>query len=927
MASNTIKGITVALGSDTTELNESMDKIAKSSKETQKELNLVNKALKFDPSNTVLLTQKQELLAEQAGNVQAKLSNLESIQNDVEKAFESGDLGAEQYRAFQREVESCKSKLQTLEKQSEETENKINDAIYGNISASSQLKATISAQEKELKSLKEQYTEVVLTQGKTSDEAQQLKNQYEKLNDELNQNEKELKEASIEAEDTGKELKEMGKNAADSETKFDSLKNASKSLASKGLDAVKTSAKAVAAGITATAAGVTAAGVAIFNSAESTAAAGDEIDKQSQKLELSAENYQKLSYAANLCGTNMATMQTAQKALKASGSDLDLTEAIKQVASISDESERSAKAVELFGKKAAQELQPMLNAGTEGIEDMFKAAEDLGLVMSNENVAASAKFQDSLTTLTSTAGAVKDSIVSNLLPGLTTAMDGITGLFTGDEGAVDNIKSGLSDMITSVEEMVPKFSQIFGTLANAFTEILPTVIEAITTTLASLDIGENIIKPICTAIISNLPLLADAALSIITTLVSCLIEPQNLKVLLGVAVDIFSTIITGLTTALPDLISALLEILPTVLQSVIDALILAIPQIIEAVVQIVTAIAEAIPTIIPILVEALPQIINSIVTALITAIPQIINAGIQLLTAIIGALPDIIKTIVDALPEIISNIITGLLNALPQLIEAGITLFLALIEALPEIIIAIVEALPQIIDGIINGLLSALPQLIDAGVQLFVALIENTPKIIMGICEHIPEIITGIVNGFASLFDKMCEIGGNILEGLWQGICDGAEWLWNCISGFCEDLWGNITEFFGIHSPSRLFRDELGKNLMLGWSIGIDDNSKDVMKSISDVSSGIEDISQNSVISLQDNLSDFDGFNANIKMIEPNMSNAAPYSENSTIESPINIYLNFGGVTLSGGYDTDRFADDIMSALGSKIAVEGMAWG
>lgn len=857
MASNTIKGISVALGGDTTDLNNSIEKIEKSSRETQKELNLVNKALKFDPSNTVLLTQKQELLAEQVGNVREKLSNLESIQNDVNKAFENGDLGAEQYRAFQREVESCKSRMQNLEKQSEETEKKLDG---------------------------------------TGDEAN----------------------------DTGKELKEMGKDATGSESKFDSLKSASKSLASKGLDAVKTSAKAVAAGIAATAAGVTAAGVAIFNTAENTAAAGDEIDKQSQKIGLSAEDYQKLSYAADLCGTNMTTMQTAQKTLQASGSDLNLTEAIKQVASISDESERSTRAVELFGKKAAQELQPMLNSGTEGIENMLQSAEDLGLVMSNKNVAASAKFQDSLSTLTSTAGAVKNSITANLLPGLTTAMDGITGLFTGNEGAVDTIKSGLTNMVESIKTMVPRFSKIFETLAGAFTEILPTVINSIVATLDSLNIGENIIKPICSAIISNLPILAKAALSIITSLVGYLIEPETLQTLLDVAVDIISTIITGLTTALPNLITALLEILPTVLQSVVDALILAIPQIIAAVVQIITAITEAIPTIIPILVAALPQIINSIVTALMAAIPQLISAGVQLLTALIGALPEIIQTIVDALPEIISNIITGLLSALPQLIDAGITLFLAIIEALPEIIITIVESLPQIIDGIINGLMDALPQLIEAGIKLFVAIIKDTPKIIKGIVEHIPEIITGIINGFSSLFDEMCAIGGNIISGLWQGICDGAEWLWDCISGFCEDLWGNITGFFGIHSPSRLFRDELGKNLMLGWSIGIDDNAEDVMKSISDVTSSVSDISQSSVLALQDNLSNFDGFNANINTLEQGSRNLTPSSnENIVNNSPV-ITLNFGGVTLASSYDTDRFADDIMAALGSKIAIEGM---
>ena len=106
-----IKGITVEIGGDTSGLEKALSDVNNSIKKTQSQLRDVNNLLKLDPSNTVLLAQKQELLQSAIGDTERKLQALEQAQEDVTKAFERGDLGKDQYMAFQREVEETRGTL------------------------------------------------------------------------------------------------------------------------------------------------------------------------------------------------------------------------------------------------------------------------------------------------------------------------------------------------------------------------------------------------------------------------------------------------------------------------------------------------------------------------------------------------------------------------------------------------------------------------------------------------------------------------------------------------------------------------------------------------------------------------------------------------------------------------------------------------
>ena len=106
-----IKGITVEIGGDTSGLEKALHDVNNSIKKTESQLRDVNNLLKLDPSNTVLLAQKQELLQQAIGDTEKKLEALEQAQEDVAKAFERGDLGKDQYMAFQREVEETRGTL------------------------------------------------------------------------------------------------------------------------------------------------------------------------------------------------------------------------------------------------------------------------------------------------------------------------------------------------------------------------------------------------------------------------------------------------------------------------------------------------------------------------------------------------------------------------------------------------------------------------------------------------------------------------------------------------------------------------------------------------------------------------------------------------------------------------------------------------
>lgn len=116
-----IKGITIEIAGNTQKLNKALEDVNKKTRDLQGELRHVERLLKLDPKNTELLAQRQKLLAEQVENSREKLTRLKAAQEQVNEAFQRGEIDEEQYRAFQREVIKAEQELEKFEKQLKET--------------------------------------------------------------------------------------------------------------------------------------------------------------------------------------------------------------------------------------------------------------------------------------------------------------------------------------------------------------------------------------------------------------------------------------------------------------------------------------------------------------------------------------------------------------------------------------------------------------------------------------------------------------------------------------------------------------------------------------------------------------------------------------------------------------------------------------
>lgn len=119
---STIKGITVKIAGETTDLQKALKNIQSPSRSLQSELKTINNQLKFDPDNTVLLTQKQDVLREQIDNSTSALKELVDVEEQVKEQAKNGEISTDQFRAYQREVEKTKSQLENFKKQLADTE-------------------------------------------------------------------------------------------------------------------------------------------------------------------------------------------------------------------------------------------------------------------------------------------------------------------------------------------------------------------------------------------------------------------------------------------------------------------------------------------------------------------------------------------------------------------------------------------------------------------------------------------------------------------------------------------------------------------------------------------------------------------------------------------------------------------------------------
>ena len=567
--------------------------------------------------------------------------------------------GEKEYRAA---VKNCNTEMKLLKselKLAAEQYSKNANSMKAYTQRQEILTKQVDQQKEKIATLKDALENAKKKYGENSDQVKSWQMQLNSAETDLSKLNRELDEVKRHTTGVGALKTEFGEVKEKIEQVREKTEGLRKVLGGIG-KAAKTGIAVGAAAIAAVGTAAVSTGKQVWGMAKEVAEAGDAVDKGSQKLRVSAGDYQRMQYAAERSGTSIETLATAQKKLAASGTDMDLRQAIDQVASIEDADKRAAAATELFGKKAGQEMLPLLNQGKEGIAALYGEAEEYGMVMSDDAVKASAAFKDQLTKLQGTMTGLKNEMVGKLLPGLTSLSGGLTEIANGnaDEG-IRMISDGVKDLLGQVETLAPTVLQL----------------------------GGELLKGIVTAILENLPELTAVGGPIVIELLTGIVAQSEL--LIEAALTLIQTLIDGLGDGNGD------------------------------------KMAKAALT-------------------------------------------------------IVQKLLTGLLRLLPELLNVGIDLILALVNGLSD-------------PGVLGEILQAA---IECALQLVAGLLKSVPRVL--------------------------EAGVNLVKGLWQGITNSLEWLKGKIKGWVGNVIDFIKNLFGIHSPSSLMRDEVGKNLMLGIGAGID---------------------------------------------------------------------------------------------------------
>lgn len=228
-----------------------------------------------------------------------------------------------------------------------------------------------------------------------------------------------------------------------------------------------------------------------------------------------------------------------------------------------------------------------------------------------------------------------------------------------------------------------------------------------------------------------------------------------------------------------------------------------------------------IQTMLPRMVEALTQLIGAmtpyIAPALQLLLPVIVQGISALVSGIVQALPAVVSAISDVIPMIVDQLVV----LLPQITASGVEIISALVSGIGENLPALIPAAVDAIIEVASTLVANVDKIILAAGDLMAGLIRGLIEALPRVLYRLPEIIIAIASGLLKGVGSIVDVGTQMVRGLFEGIRNAGTWLYNKLRGWVSNVLGWVKRLFGIHSPSTVFADEIGKFIPPGITVGV----------------------------------------------------------------------------------------------------------
>ena len=348
-------------------------------------------------------------------------------------------------------------------------------------------------------------------------------------------------------------------------------------------------------------------------------------------------------------------------------------------------------------------------------------------------------------------------------------------------------------------------------------------------------LGE-VVQPITESFSTKLLPAAIDAINQLTTA----FQEQGFEGLISVGGQIISNILLGIAQSMPNIILTAVQII----QSIVTNLQANMPQIMTAGGQILLALIQGVAQLLFMVGELALNIITTLVSGLVSNAPQLMTQASTMFSDFCAQIQSRLPELIQRGGEMISSLLTGLLNNAPQILQQAGNMLSDFIDTILSMLPSILSAGGQMISSLLQGLvsnapsiiaqagsmlvnfvqkiLSHLPQLLAAGIKLIGQLAAGLVKAIPSLIAKIPGMISKIVSSFLNF--NWLGLGADIIKGIARGISGAVGSIVNAAVSAARSAFNAAKRFLGIHSPSTLFRDEIGENMALGMGVGFENN-------------------------------------------------------------------------------------------------------
>ena len=314
---------------------------------------------------------------------------------------------------------------------------------------------------------------------------------------------------------------------------------------------------------------------------------------------------------------------------------------------------------------------------------------------------------------------------------------------------------------------------------------------------------------------------------------------KSLQDMFKQVMPVITASVAELITVFGDILQSLAPLIPTIIEPLMNALSSLMPLIGQLVSSLLPPLADIIAALLPVssqIVSMIGQVISQLASALVPVIQQVMDFVSQLVTAITPLIQQLVPVITDAVSGI-----TGIIQQLMPVIQSIISVvgsvvsaiigfitgtLLPAVQAMLPYVSGVIDGIQGVIQGVvgvISGVISMVTNLINGNWSgawnSFKSILSNAAGAVGGLASGIVSAIKGVFAGAGSLLKNA---GSQLISGLWNGISGAIGGLYDKIKGALSGLVDKAKEALGIHSPSRVFRDEVGRYIPPGISEGID---------------------------------------------------------------------------------------------------------